>query len=117
MNEPTAIPAWADIELSRDLLEIAAAGEHQNLEMKERFPVTTRDLAKEIAAFATSNTGIILLGVSDNGEIIGLRDCTTKDGRAQLIQRIEGICANVVKPTITPAFRFGDRQRSCCPGN
>src|ERR1700730_4264883 len=99
MNDPTAIPAWADIELSRRLSELASAGENQNIEMKEQFPVVARDLAKEIAAFATSNEGTILLGVTDDGEIKGLMDCATQNGRAQLIQRIEGICANIVKPT------------------
>lgn len=104
--EPSVLPAWADEELSRLLPEIAAAGEQQDVEFKERFPDNVRDLAKEIAAFATSNDGTIILGVSDGGDIQGLPDCDTQEGRAALVQRIEGLCANVVEPTVTPELRF-----------
>lgn len=109
MNEGNADSqqTWANRELSARLLALAAAGESQNLEFKERFPDQARDLGKEIAAFATSNAGTILLGVADNGTIVGLAECLTHEGRSQVIQRIEGICTSSVKPIVTPTIHFG----------
>ena len=63
------IPPWVDEQLSKDLPLLRAMGESQNLEFKEEMPNQISDLAKEIAAFATSNTGTILLGVEDNGTV------------------------------------------------
>lgn len=102
-----SVPSWADADFSRQLPRIAATGEQQDLEFKERLPAQVRDLAKEIAALATSNAGTVLLGITDSGEIVGLPGCQTQAGRAQLIQRLEGLCANAIRPTITPSFRFG----------
>jgi len=67
-----------------------------------------RDLGKEIAAFASTNDGVILLGISDSGEVVGLAELRTSGGRAGLIQRIEGIVANSVKPTVTPHVSIAD---------
>ena len=53
---------------------LRARRESQELEYKSEFPSNTRDLGKEIAAFASSNTGTILIGVDDAGELIGLMD-------------------------------------------
>ena len=49
------MPEWADEQLSRDLSVLRARGENQDLEYIESFPQNVRELAKEIAAFATSN--------------------------------------------------------------
>lgn len=104
---PSDLPAWADAELSAELPLIAAGGERQDLDFKERLPDQLRDLAKEIAAFATSNTGRIVLGISDEGVVTGLLECAAPDGRASLVSRVEGICKNVVTPPITPEVKFG----------
>ena len=48
------IPEWADKTLSLEMPKLRAKGESQDLEYKENFPEQTRDLGKEIAAFATS---------------------------------------------------------------
>ena len=74
LPQTSSIPVWADEELSLCIPELAAAGEQQDVEFKERFPDNVRDLAKEIAAFATSNDGTIILGVSDGGDIQGYVD-------------------------------------------
>jgi ATP-dependent DNA helicase RecG len=100
------VPPWADADLSQRLTDLAAEGESQELEYKERFPEQARDLAKEIAAFATSNSGIILLGVAKSGEIVGLTNCEAASGRESLLDRVAGICANTVKPSVTPRLRF-----------
>lgn len=110
MNEgdvANTLPSWADRELSERLPALAAGGERQDLEFKERFPEHVRDLGKEIAALATSNAGTIVVGISDAGDIVGLPECATHEGRSKIVQRIEGICANGVKPALTPTIRFG----------
>ncbi len=68
-----ALPDWADTRLSGELAILRSRGEGQNLEFKREFPKQATDLAKEIAAFATSNQGTILLGVSDSGDLVGAR--------------------------------------------
>ena len=100
------IPGWADERLSRDLPILRSRGEGQDLEYKEIFPENTRDLAKEIAAFATSNTGTILIGVSDSGDLVGLSSCKSTEGRDKILQRLEGISRGTVKPSITPTAKF-----------
>jgi ATP-dependent DNA helicase RecG len=100
------IPNWADEVLSRDLPVLRARGESQELEYKSEFPENTRDLGKEIAAFASTNTGTILIGVSDAGDLIGLHECNTPKGRDQIIGRLEGITKGTVKPSITPIAKF-----------
>ncbi len=99
-------PEWADDKLSADLPVLRARGEGQELEYMELFPNKALDLAKEIAAFATSNQGTILIGVSDDGDLIGLPEATTPEGRDSLSCRIGGICDGTVRPSITPAARF-----------
>ena len=100
------IPSWADKELSKDLPVLRSRGEGQNLEYKIKFPENTSDLAKEIAAFATSNQGTILIGVSDSGNLAGINNGHDKKERDILLRRLEGICRGTVKPAITPVAKF-----------
>ena len=104
------MPEWADEHLSRDLLVLRAKGENQDLEYMESFPQNVRELAKEIAAFATSNPGTILIGVSDTGDLVGLEDALTIEGRDTLLRRIEGICRGTIKPSITPTVKFANED-------
>lgn len=99
-------PDWADEGLSLDLAILRSRGEGQDLEYMEAFPTNTRELAKEIAAFATSNTGTILIGVSDSGDLIGLPECRSAKERDKLIRRLEGISRGTVKPAVTPTAKF-----------
>jgi ATP-dependent DNA helicase RecG len=99
-------PDWADHNLSAELPILRARGENQELEYIEGFPENVRELAKEIAAFATSNQGTILVGVSDEGDLIGLREAGKSEGRDAFLRRLECICSGTVKPAITPTARF-----------
>ena len=81
-------------------------GESQELEYIAGFPTNARELAKEIAAFATSNHGLVLLGVGDAGELIGLEEVENASGRDQLIRRVEQLCRGQIKPAITPTARW-----------
>ncbi len=56
-----------------DLSRLARTGEGQFLEFKTRIPEGAR-FAKEIAAFANSNGGVLLIGVDDDGTVTGVRD-------------------------------------------
>jgi ATP-dependent DNA helicase RecG len=100
------IPAWADEQLSRDLRDLRARGEGQQIEFKEEFPSQASDLAKEIAAFATSNGGTLFIGVGDNGDLVGLPDCESSQARDALVKRFAGICCGSVKPAVTPAIAW-----------
>jgi len=110
-NEPSelesgAVPAWADQRLSSELAILRARGESQELEYISEFPKNVRELAKEIAAFATSNPGVILLGVADNGDLVGLPEALASEGRDSIVKRLAGLCRGAVKPSITPAAKF-----------
>ena len=99
-------PEWADAQLSKDLAAFRQRGENQELEYKSQFPSNGNDLTREIASFATSNQGAILVGVSDEGELVGLSEATSATGRDELVKRVGGLCRGAIKPAITPAVKF-----------
>lgn len=102
----TEYPEWVDPQLSEELPVLRAAGESQELEFKASFPSTARDLAKEIAAFASTNPGMILLGVADDGELLGISELESSKGRDALVRRIAGLCSGTVAPAMTPQVDF-----------
>lgn len=55
------------------LRRLVARGEGQTIEFKRRVPSPDR-LAKEVIAFANSSGGQLLLGVTDDGRIVGVKD-------------------------------------------
>ena len=101
-----SLPSWADHKLSQSLPQLRAKGETQEMEFKREFPKQGTDLAKEIAAFATSNTGTIIIGVEDSGDLAGIEGMNDVQERDKLMQRLEGICSGSVKPAITPVARW-----------
>ena len=58
---------------SKTLEELIGKGESQNAEFKQSVS-SARDLAKEIAAFANTCGGVLIIGVDDKGTITGIRD-------------------------------------------
>lgn len=100
-------PDWVDQKLSAELPILRGKGESQELEYMAAFPENARELGKEIAAFASSNPGVILLGVSDDGDLLGLPGFEGDSGvRDALVRRIEGVCSGTVRPAVTPGFAF-----------
>ena len=81
-------PEWIDEALSRDLPVLRNPGEGQHLEFMARYPGNGHELSREIAAFASSNPGAILIGVADDGSLAGLDDIDTPGGRDRLLARI-----------------------------
>lgn len=57
----------------REVTQLVALGEGPVIEFKQRVPQPER-IAKEAIAFANTQGGHIFLGVSDDGEIKGLKD-------------------------------------------
>lgn len=99
--------SWTSISLSKDMSVMRDSGEGQHLEFKSEYPQNGRDLAKEIAAFATTHGGTILIGVGDDGELIGLSEGETSEGRDNLMKRVAGICKSNVNPAILPSVEWG----------
>ena len=97
---------WLDEALSKELPLLRDRGEGQLLEFMERYPENGYELSREIAAFASSNPGTILIGVADDGSLAGLDDVDTPEGRDCLCRRIEGVCSGNVRPAITPVVKF-----------
>jgi len=56
-----------------EIKRLVARGEGRHLEFKRRVPEPER-VAKEVVAFANSGGGRLLLGVDDDGTIVGVRD-------------------------------------------
>ena len=99
-------PIWIDEGLSKELPLLRDRGEGQHLEFMACYPKNGHQLSREIAAFASSNPGTILIGVSDDGSLAGLEDVDTSEGRDHLCRRIEGVCSGNVRPAITPVVKF-----------
>lgn len=97
---------WIDSAASSELPVLRSRGEDQALEFMREFPSNARELAKEIAAFASTNAGMILIGVSDDGELVGIADAVDPRSRDSLVRRIEGLCNGPIQPPITPSASF-----------
>ena len=101
-----AKPEWINEALSEQLPLLRDRGEGQHLEFMISYPSNGNELSREIAAFASSNAGTILIGVADDGTLVGLENVDTPKGRDSLCQRIEGVCSGNVRPAITPVVKF-----------
>lgn len=82
-----------------ELLELIRNGENSGVEFK-RDVLQSRELAKEIVAFANFEGGTVLLGVDDDGGIQGL---TRGDG---LEQFVVNTCRDKIRPPIVPYFEI-----------
>jgi ATP-dependent DNA helicase RecG len=55
-----------------DINKIVAQGEGISIEFKKATDKVPTSLYETVTSFANTNGGIILLGVDDNGEIVGI---------------------------------------------
>lgn len=66
--------------------------EDQNIELKVEL---TKDIKKEIVAFANTNDGIIYVGIDDNGSVIGLKNASED------LEALSGMIRDGIKPDLT----------------
>ena len=78
-----------------EILEKITLGEDSTIEFKER--IHNRDsLADEIAAFANARGGVILIGIGNNKEIIGISENELESSEKIVIE----ICRDSIEPAI-----------------
>ena len=58
------------------------------------------DLANELAAFANTDGGVVLCGVTDSGDVQGM----SREQMDELEQLLVAICTDIIKPPIRPAI-------------
>lgn len=79
-----------------ELVETIQNGESSGVEFK-RDVLQSHDLAKELVAFSNLDGGMVLLGVDDDGSIVGL----TRD---RLEEWVMTTCRDKIRPGIIPFF-------------
>ena len=79
-----------------ELQEIIANGENSGTEFK-RDSVRPHELAKELVALSNLNGGRVLLGVDDNGTILGLT-------RERIEEWVMTVCRDKMRPGVIPFF-------------
>ena len=92
-----------------ELFEKIELGEDSSFELKKELPQKD-SLASEIAAFANAKGGVILIGVDDNKEIVGLGDRVALDEAEKTVVEI---CQDSVKPPVsidTRKLRIDDKS-------
>jgi len=83
--------------------------ESQEFEFKESLPENRSKLAQEFAAFATSNDGLVLIGVSDGGTVVGVPAAESDDEQARIREVLEA-SADKVRPPLAIATTFVERN-------
>ncbi len=80
------------------LMEIIKNGENSGVEFK-RDMIDNRGLAKEIVAFANLSGGRLLLGVDDDGSIVGI-------SKPKLEEWVMTACRDKIRPELIPYFEI-----------
>jgi len=86
--------------------QLIAGGESQVVEFKERVP-SQDAVARNLAAFANSEGGILLCGVRDNAEIVGIPESNVDEAAAAL-KRVAGSLLSW--PTTVGAVDVGGKK-------
>lgn len=81
----------------KDLKNLIATGESSFLEFKHKV-ASPEKIAKEMVAFANTNGGRILIGVDDNGDIVGIESYYEEE--FWLKQAAEEVCVPALKINI-----------------
>ena len=97
-----------------ELLELIANNENSGVECKADGTIDPRKLAKELVAFANLQGGRVLLGVDDNGNVLGLTRCDppiqadAEGDKRRSYRRLEEwvmqACRDKIRPEIVPYF-------------
>ncbi len=78
-----------------ELIEKIQLGEDTTIELKREMPCRS-SLADEIAAFANAKGGIILIGVDDDSEIVGLDRTELNNAEKAVVE----ICQDSIEPMV-----------------
>ena len=78
-----------------ELIETIQLGEDATIEFKREIPCRS-SLVDEIAAFANAKGGVILIGVDDNSDIIGLDRTKLNNGEKAVVE----ICQDSIEPMV-----------------
>ncbi len=78
-----------------------AAGEGENTEFKEKY---SSRVIESLAAFANTTGGRVLIGVSDRGQIVGLRDAD------KVVESVLSACREAVSPSLSPTVEIVRRD-------
>ena len=81
------------------ILELISQSENTSLEFKEE-QVRPESLAREMVAFANTLGGIILIGVADDGALIGVAN------PAEIAQRVVNVARHNVVPALQPTVEI-----------
>src|SRR5215212_7186034 len=73
------------------ILEIIKQGESETVEFKSSLP-PDKVVARDLTAFANTKGGIMLIGVDDNGEILGLADTEIERTLTRLNRVSSSLC-------------------------
>ena len=90
------------------LVEKIHLGEDSTIEFKRELP-HRHGFADEIAAFANARGGVILIGVDDHGEIVGIDSQTLSQTEKSVVE----ICQDSIKPQVsimTEKLRVDDKN-------
>lgn len=79
----------------KELKELILNGESTTLEFKRKIS-NNEKIAKELVAFANTKGGYLLIGVDDDGKIVGV------ESEKSTIDLIERICEFSISPPLTP---------------
>ncbi|MXW18042.1 MAG: hypothetical protein F4139_16065 [Gemmatimonadetes bacterium] len=84
LDEP--LPRELERELERGMVrELITQGESRTLEFKRTL---TKNLGRALCAFANSDGGTLLIGLSNRGRIVGVADHSRAESRIQSIARV-----------------------------
>jgi hypothetical protein len=70
---------------AEELIGILCRGEGPRIEFKREFPAQAHAIGKEMAALANTGGGVLLMGVTDNGDPTGIDDAD------KVVERLAGI--------------------------
>ncbi len=87
-----------------DIIRLAKLPESKTLEFK-RDTSSLEPILKCVVAFANTAGGIILIGVDDNGDIVGLKE------PARVQEQLANAIAHRIKPQILPDFHIFEAKR------
>lgn len=92
-----------------ELLEIIANGENSGVEFKRDIE-RPRQLAKELVAFCNLQGGVVLLGVEDTGDVVGLTRVDDEESDNRTYRKLEEwvmqACRDKIRPEVIPYFEI-----------